>query len=197
LRLPSVPFLSGEFDGGQILNICSFRTYPEQQTVIRFFTLKELKARVIHTELESAYGPEAPALPTVKKWRRRFHQGRTDLFDDPRSGRSFAGAIGCMLEERSFNSRKVFYPHAQIGKATCLWILHHELGLKRFHLLCVPHALSINQKNKRVSYSKLFLTALMEQKTSGFQHIITGDDSWFSIYPPVIRPGRRRVMSFL
>jgi hypothetical protein len=37
--------------------------------VKRFFALKELKARVIHTELESVYGSEAPAVPTVEKWR--------------------------------------------------------------------------------------------------------------------------------
>jgi hypothetical protein len=30
----------------------------EQRTVIRFFTLKGLQARAIHTELESVYGPE-------------------------------------------------------------------------------------------------------------------------------------------
>jgi hypothetical protein len=54
--------------------------------MIRFFTFKRLKARAIHTELESMYGPEALALPTVNKWWRCFHSGRTDLFDNPRSG---------------------------------------------------------------------------------------------------------------
>jgi hypothetical protein len=39
----------------------------EQAAVIRFFTLKRMKAMVIHTELESMYGPEALALPTGKK----------------------------------------------------------------------------------------------------------------------------------
>jgi hypothetical protein len=61
----------------------------------------------------------------------------------------------------------------------------------------VPHALSINQANERVSYSKLLLTALMEQKASGFQRIITVDESWFSFIIPVIRSEWRRVMSFL
>jgi hypothetical protein len=44
-----------------------------QRAVRRFFTLKELKARATHTELDSVGGPEALDLPTVKKWRRRFH----------------------------------------------------------------------------------------------------------------------------
>jgi hypothetical protein len=44
----------------------------EQRDVIRFFALAGLKAKAIHTELESVYGPEALALPTVKKWWRRI-----------------------------------------------------------------------------------------------------------------------------
>jgi hypothetical protein len=48
----------------------------------------------------------------------------------------------------------------------------------------MPHTLSINQKSERVSYSKVLLTALMEQKASGSQRIITGDKSWFLLYYP-------------
>jgi hypothetical protein len=56
------------------------------------------------------------------------------------------------------------------------------LGLKKIGLCRVPHALSINQKSERVSYSKLPLTALMEQKASGFLRICTGDESWLFLY---------------
>jgi transposase len=84
----------------------------EQRAVIPFFTLKGLKARAIHTTFESVYGPEALARPTVKKWRGRSHQGETDLFDSPRSGRPMMNnlmrAIGSMLEEGPFGSCKLF-----------------------------------------------------------------------------------------
>jgi hypothetical protein len=59
----------------------------EQRSMIRFFTLKVPNARAIHTERNSVYGREASALPTVKKWWGRFHQGKTDLFDDLGPGR--------------------------------------------------------------------------------------------------------------
>jgi hypothetical protein len=39
----------------------------EQQAATRFFMLKGMKARVIHTEFKSVYGPETLILPTVKK----------------------------------------------------------------------------------------------------------------------------------
>jgi hypothetical protein len=51
-----------------------------------------------------------------------------------------------MLEERSLNSRKVLSRHVRIGKAMCLRILQEKIGLKKFHLRWIPHALSINQK---------------------------------------------------
>jgi hypothetical protein len=156
--------------------------------VIRFFTVKVLKARAIHAEFESRYGPEALALPTVKKWWRRIHQSRADLFDGPRSGRPFTNSfereIGSVLNKRPFRSCKMLYRHFRIGKTTCLQTLHDNLDLKRFHLRWVSHTLTINRKSERLSDSKLFLTALMEQKASGFQRIITGDESWFFLYCP-------------
>jgi hypothetical protein len=106
----------------------------EQRAVVRFFTPKGLKVRAIHTEPESVYGPEAFALPITTKWQKRFHQGRTDLFDDPRSARSLtidlAGVIGSMLEEIPSSSCKELCRHFRIRTATSLRILHDKLGLK-------------------------------------------------------------------
>jgi hypothetical protein len=42
----------------------------------------------------------------------------------------------------------------------------------------------MNQKGETVSYSKLLLMALMEQKANVFQKIITGDESRFFHYYP-------------
>jgi transposase len=96
----------------------------EQKAVIRFVTLKGLKTKEIRAELESVYGPEALALSTVKKWRKRFQKGRTDLIDDRRPGRpvtdDLAEAIQLMLAGRPFLSCEVLCPHLRIGKVTCL-----------------------------------------------------------------------------
>jgi hypothetical protein len=120
----------------------------EQRAVICFFTLKRLKASSIQTELKSVYGPEAVALLIGKKWRTRFHQRRTNLFEDPRSGspltNGLVGAIGSRLEEWPFSSCEVLCRHFQIEKSTCLRILHDKGGSKKIHLRRVPHARSIN-----------------------------------------------------
>jgi hypothetical protein len=83
--------------------------------------VNRMKARTIHTELESVYGPQALARPAVKKLLRPFHHGRTDLLGDPRSGgpltNDLAGATGSMLEERPFNSCKALCRHFRIEMA--------------------------------------------------------------------------------
>jgi hypothetical protein len=44
----------------------------EPGAVIRFFTLKGLKAKAIQAELEPVYGTDVCKLSMVKKWRLRF-----------------------------------------------------------------------------------------------------------------------------
>jgi hypothetical protein len=139
----------------------SFKIEMERRPLIRFFTLNGLKARVIHTEVQSVCGLEALARPTVTNWRRRFHQGRADMFDDPRSKRpltnGFASAIGSVLEERPFSSCKVLCHRFWTGKAASLRILQDKLDLKRFHLYWVSHALRLNRRVKECHIRSIFL----------------------------------------
>jgi transposase len=160
----------------------------EQRAVIRFLTLKGLKSRDIHASLMSVSGGDELAITTVKKWNKRFREGRTDLFDDPRVGRplthDLAEAIRSVLTDRPFTSCKVLCRHFRIGKATCLRILHDALGLKKFHLRWVPHSLTPNQKSERVTLSGQLLRELEESQADNFERVITGDESWFFLYYP-------------
>jgi hypothetical protein len=117
-----------------------------------FFTFKGLKAKDIHVEFASVHGLEAFVLLTVKKWWRRFQQGRTDLFDDPRFRKPLTNDLGEVIDftlaEKLFNSSKALCRHLPIEKMTCLRILHDKLGLKKCYLRWVPHVLSVNQKTK-------------------------------------------------
>jgi hypothetical protein len=66
--------------------------------MIRFFALNGLKARAIYTEFESVSGPAALAILTAKKWRGRFHQGRTDLFDDSKPRRLLTNDLAGVID---------------------------------------------------------------------------------------------------
>jgi hypothetical protein len=65
-----------------------------------------------------------------------------------------------------------------------LWIFHDKLDLEKFYLRWVPDTLLIKQKIDRVLYLKLLVTALMKEKASNFQGIITGDESRFFFDSP-------------
>jgi hypothetical protein len=128
----------------------------EQKAIIRFFTLKGLKAKAIQAELESVYGTDACKLSTVTKRRLGFVQGSIILFDDP------AEAVGSMPAKRPLVSCNVLYRHFRIAKTTCLRIVADELGLQKFHLRWVTHLPPSNQKSERVTYSNLLLEVLEE-----------------------------------
>jgi transposase len=130
-----------------------------QRAVTRFFTLKGLTARAIHAELVSVYLEDALALATVKKWNKRFREGRRDLFDDPRSGRplthDLSEAIRSVLKERPFSSCKVLCRHFRIRKATCLRILHDNLGLKKISSsLGAAHPIVEPEERKSVIFER-------------------------------------------
>jgi hypothetical protein len=105
----------------------------EKRDVIRFLTIKGLKAKAIQIELESLYDTDACKLSMVKNWRLRFLQGRTTLFDDPRSGRLFtqdlAKAVWSMIGDKPFTSCKVLCRHFRRATTRCLRIFSDELGL--------------------------------------------------------------------
>jgi hypothetical protein len=155
----------------------------EQRAVIRFFTLKGSSPRYIHTELEYVYGDDALCLRAVYKWYERFLQGRTELFDNPRSGRPVQNDLGDalrgMLEGFPFTSCKLLCVRFGIAKATCLRISHDVLHSKKFNLRWVPHSLDDTPKAERISLSADLVRVLKENQKTEFGNFITGDESWF------------------
>jgi transposase len=144
----------------------------EQRAVLRFLTLKELNPRQIHSELESVHHEDALAMPTIYKWHARFRDGKTELSDDPRSGRprrsDLAEAISSMLEERPFLSCKLLARHFRIGNATCLRILREDLALQKFNLQWLPHRLDSTQKQNHVTFSRVLLDGVASRTTKQF-----------------------------
>jgi hypothetical protein len=55
------------------------------RTVIQFLNTKNMKPAEIH-QLCDVYGERAMSRSKVRKWMRKFHEGRGNVHDDPRSG---------------------------------------------------------------------------------------------------------------
>jgi hypothetical protein len=143
---------------------------------------------VIAAELKSVCETEALAFSTVKKWLKRFAEGRASLYDELRCGRPLTSdsseAVSSMLKERMYLSCKVICQHLRTAKGNRLRILHDTLGMKRFHLRWVPPARGTNQKAEGVNVSYGILSMLQRVRSTGFQRVITGDMSCFFLYYP-------------
>jgi hypothetical protein len=59
----------------------NFRFYIKVRTALH------IPARVIHDELNSVYGNEAPDLSTIERSSKLFRDGREEIEDQPRPGR--------------------------------------------------------------------------------------------------------------
>jgi hypothetical protein len=144
----------------------------EEQAVIPFLILKRLRGSAIAAKVKLVYATEALALSTVKKWRKRFAERRTALYDDANYRRNptndLAEAISSLLKERPCLSCKVLCQHFRIAKGTCLRLLHDTFGMKTSHLRLVPHALYTNGKAERVMLSHGILLALQSIRSTGF-----------------------------
>jgi hypothetical protein len=60
-----------------------------------------------------------------------------------------------------------------------LHLLHDDLHLENFNLRDVPHSLEADQKRSRVELPPELLQILEQDQQYEFEHISTGDESWF------------------
>jgi hypothetical protein len=70
-------------------------------------------------------------------------------------------------------------------------MLHDTLGMKKFYLRSVLHALDTNQTAERVILSNGILLVLQRVRSTDFQSVITGDEFWFFLYYPRVGYERR------
>ena len=68
------------------------RSYVKIQTIL------QIDPKTIHEELVTALGPSAPSYATVARWAKRFHKGREDVNDHPRSASSESEFTGENIE---------------------------------------------------------------------------------------------------
>jgi hypothetical protein len=121
---------------------CESSLVTEQRVVIQFLTLKRLFARDVTAELEGVYGHEALSLSAVKKWRKRFVNGRITLEDDPWSGRpprnNLYESLRALINEIPFVSCKRMEQNLRIPRTTCLRLLQGILIQKRLFKVASP-----------------------------------------------------------
>ncbi|CAF4047811.1 unnamed protein product [Rotaria sp. Silwood1] len=65
---------------------------------IRIRAILETDSKIIFGEFTKALGPDTPSYPMVRKWAKRFREGREDLSDGSRSARPISVLIDGNIE---------------------------------------------------------------------------------------------------
>ncbi|CAF3727890.1 unnamed protein product [Rotaria sordida] len=125
--------------------------------MFRIRAILGIDSKTIFDELTEALGPDAPSYPTVRRWAKRFREGREDVSDDPRSGRP----ISVLTDENIELVRQVIEddPHSTynditiengLSRGTIERIIHDCLKMRKVTSRWVAHQLTDKQKQERL-----------------------------------------------
>lgn len=165
----------------------------EQRTVIRFLWLRGKKAKEIHEELKSVLGDGALCLRTVYRWIEHFSTGRTDVHDEPRSGRpsviseTVVDAAGVFVRENRSCTLDDIALEFDISHATAHSLVHNHLKMRKLLSQWVPYQLTDVQRTERVRISRLHLERARREGDAFFRRIVAGDETWVYSFEPDLK----------
>lgn len=131
-----------------------------------------------HHNICQTEGEGAISYSTVKKWFKQFKEGNEGLKDEPRSGRPpsvDSDALQQAVEERPGSSTRQLAAEFGCSNSVIAENLH-KLGFVNKKGTEVPHALSQQQKNQRVTACNDLLARL--EAGMQLRQLITCDEKW-------------------
>ena len=138
-----------------------------------------------HGDMERVYGNAAPGVATVYRWYECYTGDCPDLRDRARSGRpkdpNLADRVSAALEEEPYSSARHIATLLGASKSSVIDVLKGDLALQYFNLRWVPHQLTAEQRQARVTTSRALIGLL---RRSGLAFVLTSDESWFTHYNP-------------
>jgi hypothetical protein len=89
--------------------------------------------------------------------------------------------ILAILDKSPFESARSIAETLGIAHSTVLLHLHDSMSFRSFHLHWVLHLLTHDLREKRNVYAKAMLPFLHAAERDSWHHLVTGDESWFSL----------------
>jgi histone-lysine N-methyltransferase SETMAR len=157
----------------------NFRFYIKVRTAL------SISARVIHDELTSVYGDEAPSLSTVERWSKLFREGREEIEDKARPGRPITETtaenveqVRLLIDDDPRITIDDIQEQTDLSYGTVQRIIVDHLKLRKIAARYIPKDLTDLQRAERVRICKQNV-AKIHQGTWRLCDVITGDESWF------------------
>lgn len=167
--------------------------YPQSEirTYVKFRTLLNVKAVIIHQELQEICGAMVPHYNTIQSWAKRFREGRLSVDDDERSGRPLSSTTDVLIE--TVRQIVTSDPHATIEEisdevhisvGSVHSILKDNLGMTKICSRWIPHLLTDAQKQERLETSMSLLQKMRSWSIAQWNSIATGDETWIRYFEP-------------
>lgn len=170
----------------------------------RFYIYTRLQlgesATKIHDDLKQVYGDTVCSYDTIARWIREFNDGRETVKDKGRSGRpstsvndaTASRAAALLKVDRSVT---VGFLAAELDISVgSTHMLLHQMGLRKRCSRWIPHLLTQDQKNYRVSICRDLLSQFEPNGPKRLSDVVTGDECWIPYY---ITPHKQKNMVWL
>jgi hypothetical protein len=162
----------------------------EQRVAIIFCFKASLSATETLVLVQKAHGNEALNQSNVFRQYSQFQERRELVDDDERGGHPKStrtevniAAVADLVKNDCRIASRMTAESLNVPKTVVLWILKEDLGKKKFCACFVPHSVTIEQMEDRVT-SCQDIIAMADADKNFFNKIIMGDDSWCFAYDP-------------
>ena len=160
----------------------------KQRETIFNLTEQGMNAKEIQKQLQIQYGQQAFSTKTVYKWRAIKKLGlENDLERDtpgPKPDEQLLERINQIFIEKPFSSIRSISRELNENVSTIYRYTTDYLGRVYRLTKWVPHNLNSIQKQKKVNDSNQLKIILTRCKHESWRNIVTGDQSWITIYTP-------------
>lgn len=159
--------------------------------MIYYDYMKGLKVTECVETLQRTFRDSAPSKATIYRWYSDFQRGRDTLEDEPRSGRPIetvteekVAAVKRILKEDNRVTYQSMQHDLGISAHSLNTILNEKLKVKKLSARWIPHMLTQEQKEARVSFCHLMLQKFDNGRSRLIENIVTGDETWLYQFEP-------------
>ena len=163
----------------------------EQRCIVKFYVKLGKSCNDMETDLRAVYGEEAMKPRTIRKWAKRYQEGRESVEDDERSGRP----VTASGDEAVVNVQTFFIQHPKatcknmeeklgLSKSSVFRILKDKLNYSKICARWVPHMLTEAKKECRLMFCSNLVNMVDNNKDLFMQRVVTGDETWLYAFDP-------------
>ena len=162
----------------------------EQRVAIKFCFKASLSVTETPVLKQKAYGNGALNQSSVFRWYSEFRDGRELVEYDERGGPPKStwtevniAAVADLIKNDHRIASRIVAESLNIPKAVVFWILKEDMGKRKLCPHFVPHSLTLEQREHRVTSCQDFI-AMAHVDKNFFNKIVTGDETWCFAYDP-------------